>query len=94
MRTGSLRKKITEVPNISPTSLSALIRALLTVDVSNRISLTEIKDHEYFKEISWYQVPEDLGEPPALSPRLDRRMDKESETVYYTSIYKYLDEGS
>jgi len=93
MRTGSLAKEITQVSKISPEPLHDLCKALLTEDVSDRILLSGIKDHPYFNDINWYQVPEELGEPPALSPRLDRRMDKESETVYYTSIYKYLDEG-
>jgi len=94
MRTGTLPKEITEIPNMSPKPLQALCRALLTGDVSERILLSGIKGHQYFKDVNWSQVPQELGEPPALSPRLDRRMDKEAETVYYTSIYKYLDEDS
>jgi len=93
MRTGILPERISDVPHFTPSSLQVLCKSLLLEDLVERKKACQgaIKSSSYFEGVDWEQVNSaDPPPPPFSPPQLDRRIDKASEEVYYTSIYDFL----
>lgn len=95
MSTGFLPKQIVDFPELTPSSLQVLCQSLLIEDLVERKKACQgnIKSLSYFEDVDWNQVSsEDPPGPPCPPPQVDRRIDKASEAVYYTTIYEFLNE--
>jgi len=93
MRTGVLPKRISDVPIFTPSSLQFLCKSLLLEDLAERKNACQgtIKGSSYFEGVDWEKVSSANPPAPPCSPQqLDRRIDRASEEVYYTSIYDFL----